>query len=559
MAFNQFYNKIGSVNIGWKNILLIAIIAFILIFPNIFYLVHVDASFILIIKYVVIAWLFILNPLVLFYRNIKIYLYILSVFVLFVPLVCFSIYLFDLKFGARMAGLIFQTNMEETLEITQGYRLPFLFITLFFLAIYIFFIRKISVKRIPFILALVISVSSIVIVWSKMFQLKKDFQVTSMYGILDEYYPVSVISGIAQVLFIAPNNLDKAKNFSFRAFKKDALKQRQVYILIIGESSRYDHWEINGYSRATSPRLAALKNLITFSDVAAGAHFTWLSVPQMITRATPDNMSIQYSEKSILSAFEEAGFKTIWLSNQSPDYYTGSFTLHAETADICMFPDAKELDHSRPFDGRYLPLIDSIISNSDRNLFMVFHTMGSHWDYSKRYPETFDHFKPSGKTINISPPESNKRNAIINSYDNSILYSDFIIDSVIDIVKKQHVISYVTFVSDHGEDLFNLNKDQLNFHLTASRTTLHIPLFIWTSKKYNAEYSSKKNTLLANRDRKIGENDIFYTLLDLSNVTYPGFDSTKSISSQHFQDSRQEYIEQGDKQVKYFSTFNKSN
>jgi glucan phosphoethanolaminetransferase (alkaline phosphatase superfamily) len=299
--------------------------------------------------------------------------------------------------------------------------------------------------------------------------------------------------------------------------------------------------------------LSALKNIISFTDVASGAHFTWLSVPQMITRATPNDMGVQYKEKSVLSAFDNAGFETMWFSNQDPDYYTGSFTLHAKTADICLFPDAKQLSHSDLYDDRYLSIIDSVIRNNKRNLFIVFHTMGSHWDYSKRYPDSFDYFRPSGKTVSINPPKRSEKRTIINSYDNSVRYSDFIIDSVIQIVKKFSLVSYVTYVSDHGEDLFNLNKDQLNFHLTASRNTLHVPLFIWTSDRYNRIYPSKISALLSHQDSKIGENDIFYTLLNLANITFPGFDSTKSISSNAFKDSRQEYIEQGDNHPKYYS------
>lgn len=550
----RFYKIIGLFSkIDRKDVLGISLLAFFLIFPNIFYLVHVGSPISLIFKYSAIAFLFLLNPLVFFYKNIKIYLYTLSFFAVLVPLVCFSIYLFDLKIGARLVGLVFQTNLDETIEITQGYRAVFIFLTLLFILVYFFCVKRISVKRVPFFVALLISLVSTIVVWGKMFQLKRSFHVLSMYGILDEYYPISVVSSTMQVLLTAPNNLDKAKGFVFHSYKTDSLADRQIYVLIIGESSRYDHWGINGYSRKTSPRLLTLNNIISFSDVASGAHFTWLSVPQLITRATPENMGIQYTEKSILSAFREAGFETIWLSNQEPDYYTGSFTLHAETADVCLFPDAKELSHGDSYDGRYLPIMDSILRNTNKNLFLVFHTMGSHWDYSKRYPESFDYFKPSGKTATINPPKSDEKEAIINSYDNSIRYSDFIVDSIIHMAGKYDLISYVTFISDHGEDLFDRNENQLNFHLTASKNTLHIPLFIWTSNKYNAVYPLKRAALINNKNRKVGENDVFYTLLDMANIRFPHFDSTKSLSSTAFIDSQQEYIEQGGETPKFFS------
>lgn len=551
MSFVKIKEKVNKP--FWKNAYLLSLILLTLIFPNIFYLTHTNAPSLLILKYSAIALLFLLNPIVFFYKNIKIYLYALSFFALFVPMVCFSIYLFDLKFGARLANLVFQTNFEETKEITQGYRTIFIVVTALYTAIYIFLVKKTTVKAISLRLALFLSIISISIVWGKMFQLKKDFKVTSMYGILDEYYPMSVISGTMQALLTAPNNLNEARDFSFHAFKEDSLPTRQIYVLVIGESSRYDHWQINGYNRQTSPLLSNLHNLITFPHMAAGAHFTWLSVPQMITRATPANMEIQYQEKGIMSAFKDAGFKTIWLSNQDPDYYTGSFTLHAETSDLCLFPGATQLNAKDPYDERYLGVIDSLIQESSKNLFIIFHTMGSHWDYSKRYPAKFDFFRPSGTSVSINPPNSSKKEEIVNSYDNTIRYTDYIIDSVIQIIRKYNAISYVTYVSDHGEDLFDLNKTQLNFHLSASRNTLHVPYFIWTSNEYNTTYKWKRQNLLKNKNRRLGENDIFYTLLNMSNISFPQFDSTNSISSSAFHDSKQEYIEQGASGIHYYS------
>lgn len=530
---------------GRKNLWILSLIALLLVLPNIFYLVHVQAPLSLILKYTAISLLFVLNPVILFYRNIKVYLYVLSFFALLAPMVCFSIHLFDLKMGARMAGLVFQTNLNETKEISQGYRLPFILVTILYLALYLFCVNKLSLKNVGLKWAALISLVSIAVVWMKMYHLKRDFHVTSMYGIIDEYFPASVLSSTLQVLFTAPNNLDRAKNFSFGAYRKDTGRSRQIYVLIIGESSRYDHWQINGYSRPTSPRVEKRKNLITFSNVAAGAHFTWLAVPQIITRASPGHMEKQFSEKSILSAFKDAGFKTIWLSNQDPDYYTGSFTLHAQTADLCIFPGDPTIKNTSSYDERFLPVMDSLIRTSKENLFIVLHTMGSHWEYSKRYPDHEDYFTPSGKTTSINPPKAEKKEAIINSYDNSIRYTDYIIDSTISVIDKYRELSAVAYISDHGEDLFDTRPDQLNFHLTASEITLHVPLFIWTSNEYNARYPDKQTALKVHSKLKISANNIFYTMIDMADITFPSFDSTSSISSEAFQEKPQQFIEQG--------------
>lgn len=447
--------------------------------------------------------------------------------------------------------LIFQTNLHEVIELSRGLYIPFILATLLCTGFYLFCVNKTSLKKIPFTIALIISLFSVIVVWEKMSEKKQDSDQPYVM-VLDRYYPASVVSSIVNI-FNNPFKAKEVNNFSFHAYKKDSLDKRQIYVFIIGESSQYYHWQINGYSRATSPKILHLKNLVRFSDVASGAHYTAFSVPQMITRANPEDMKAQYSEKSILSAFKEAGVKTIWLSNQYPNYWVSTIVPHAMTADVCLFPDSKRLDQTNPYDGRFLTVLDSIVRNTTQNLFIVFHTKGSHWNYSERYPVSFNYFKPSGKDTSISQFTQNERQAIINSYDNSIRYSDFIIDSVIHIVKKYNSVSYVAYLADHGEDVYDSNKEKWYSHNKASRITLHLPLFIWTSDQYNEIYPLKRKALMVNQNRKIGENDIFYTLLDMANITYTGFDLNRSVASASLKDSRQEYLEPGDDKAKFYS------
>jgi glucan phosphoethanolaminetransferase (alkaline phosphatase superfamily) len=283
--------------------------------------------------------------------------------------------------------------------------------------------------------------------------------------------------------------------------------------------------------------------------VIAGAHYTWVSVPQIITRANPDNYDAQFREKSILSAFRESGFKTSWLSNQSDQdiFWSGTITLHAKTADVSIFSPtySPNLEFDDVYDGRLLPLLDSVLAADSRNQFIVLHTMGNHWEYSRRYPDQFDIFRPSGKTQSINPPEDAKREAILNSYDNSILYADFLIDSVIRIVDRRADIAAVTFISDHGEDLFDSGNGQLDFHFRPSPATLRVPLFIWTSAGYATTFPEKCKNLLKNTSRKVGTENIFYTGVDMANLRFPQFDSTKSLASADFQPSRQTFYGDG--------------
>src|SRR5699024_11121084 len=120
------------------------------------------------------------------------------------------------------------------------------------------------------------------------------------------------------------------KNFYFNSKRSRRMDKRQVYVLFIGESSRYDHWSINGYSRKTSPLLNKQSGLISFNNVCAAGGLTELSVPMLLTQATPDNYDLHNREKSIISLFQEAGFHTYWISNQVDGF---NVMMHAREAD----------------------------------------------------------------------------------------------------------------------------------------------------------------------------------------------------------------------------------
>ncbi|HYG02575.1 MAG TPA: sulfatase-like hydrolase/transferase [Chryseosolibacter sp.] len=144
-----------------------------------------------------------------------------------------------------------------------------------------------------------------------------------------------------------------------------------------------------------------------------------------------------------------------------------------------------------------------------------------------------------------------RKDAIINSYDNSIRYSDFIIDSALSIINVHAEISAGMYVSDHGEDLFDRNPTAIDFHARPSEHTLHVPLFLWTSEKYESMFPSKKKNLIENRSRKLGTENIFYSVADLGNVHFPSFDFTKSIFDSTFSDSPQLYYNDDQRAVPF--------
>jgi glucan phosphoethanolaminetransferase (alkaline phosphatase superfamily) len=192
-------------------------------------------------------------------------------------------------------------------------------------------------------------------------------------------------------------------------------------------------------------------------------------------------------------------------------------------------------------DMQLVDTLKKILNQPGNKKFIVIHGLGSHYSYSARYPDQFDRFKPSNKTITTKITDKRFKNVLINSYDNSICYTDAVIDSVISLVDKQNAFSSVTYISDHGEDLMDDSRD-LTSHNQASPPTqyiAHIPFFVWYSPKLEAKYPDKVSNLLQHKNAKVSSENLMYSLSSIVGIRYPSQDSLKDITSAYYKNNQQ--------------------
>ncbi len=332
---------------------------------------------------------------------------------------------------------------------------------------------------------------------------------------------------------------EDTKNFKFNAKRTDSADtSRHIYILILGEASRYDHWAINGYPRNTSPEIEKLKNFATFHNVASGGTMTIFSVPQLISRANAANYDRHKEEKSVLAAFKEAGYYSAWISNQSQYGLTGNIGMHFNDGDTAMYcgHGENEANFTGTYDDAVIPGIKQVInSHPKKDIFLIIHLIGSHWRYVLRYPPEFQKFTPTSDrnhSLMTRPP----KNEIINEYDNSILYTDHVLGEIAGIIRSSGASGSFLFVSDHGENL-NDNDDGLYFHsYHPNFVTAKVPLFVWTDDVYAQKYPYKLENLQNNSNKKVSSSEsVFYTMINIGNLSINGYDSTKSLSGNSYQ------------------------
>lgn len=339
------------------------------------------------------------------------------------------------------------------------------------------------------------------------------------------------IGAIAQLYSAVKQMIDSADLVRSRKNSKvevsrSASEETEIYVWVIGESSRPQNWGLYGYTRDTTPRLARQQGLLVLDDVLTSAPLTAQAVPSMLSLWPISDWNAVLREKSIVSVFQRAGFETYWLSTQEADAWAGLIPQIANEAGETRF-----FDHA--YDGALLEpfrnIVDAAIKGS--KIFIVLHTKGSHFEYSKRYPEEFSTFGSSAPSL-------------IETYDNSIRYTDSVLSGIIDILAQKRYKSALIYVSDHGENLRDDSRRLLG-HSIGNEFDLRVPAFMWFSDQFMEINRDKICRAVLNRSQKLAMSDLPHSFLDLLSMSSPAIDRSRSIFSESFVSHPRAYMLNG--------------
>ena len=280
-------------------------------------------------------------------------------------------------------------------------------------------------------------------------------------------------------------------------------------VFVLGEAARADHLQLNGYPRETTPLLAAREHVISFPHIYSEPTYTSTSVPVILSPA--DSLHPEYSgtHSSFIRVMNECGFSSAWLSNQDNGRTYVSFIHEADTI---IFPNAsKSVFVFDPwYDEQLLPAMDNLMtSGKARNLY-VLHTIGSHWYYNLHVPESYTRFTPATTERVIT---NNTEEQIINSYDNTILYMDAIMDSVIQRLEDRCAI--LIYLSDHGEAL---GENGVYLHAAEDEALHHPACFVWYSDQYARMFPKKIEALIRNKEKRYRTDFLYPSILSAAGI-----------------------------------------
>ncbi len=296
-----------------------------------------------------------------------------------------------------------------------------------------------------------------------------------------------------------------------------------LIVFIVGETARAANFSLDGYSRATNePLMPYLDNIVNFTNMTSCGTSTAVSVPCMFAkdnRTEFDNGSLDYTE-NVLDIFKKNGWKVIWIENNS------------DCKGVCT-----RVETHTPCPTGAGTCFDSILTNEMKkqldtlstNTLIVMHQAGSHGPtYYKRYPKDFSRFVPVCNTEKLNQCTTEE---IINTYDNTILYTSQNLADIISILqKKPEYNSMLFYVSDHGESLgeYNIYLHSAPY-VVAPKEQTHVPFFIWADKKTLSALKLDKKCLKNQIQNNYSHDNIFHSLLKIGGISAQEYNQNLDI------------------------------
>lgn len=292
-----------------------------------------------------------------------------------------------------------------------------------------------------------------------------------------------------------------------------------VVVFVVGETARAANFGLNGYTRQTTPQLAAVPGLINFANVSSCGTSTAISVPCIFSDLGRADFSSEKAKArdNLIDIVSRAGFEVQWFGNNT----------HCQG--VCRgVPEIRAVREEHPqfcigdnpcMDGAMLEKFKASLATLQGQRFVVLHMLGSHGPgYHLRHPPEFEKFVPACRETDFSkcPVEH-----IVNSYDNTVLYTDHVLASIIESLQAlgDRADTAMLYVSDHGESLGEngVFLHALPYAIAPSMQT-RVPMVFWASAGYAQRMKIDLPCVAREGGRELSHDNLFHSLLGLLQI-----------------------------------------
>ena len=370
-------------------------------------------------------------------------------------------------------------------------------------------------------------VASLIVIMAVLFAIFQDYssimrnhtQLRYLVNPLNSFYAIGVV---AAKPFQRDNQALLPIGRDAQVAQLKPLEKPPLLLLVLGETARMGNFGVNGYERATTPELAK-ESIISLKGVMSCGTSTATSVPCMFSHTGKEAFESRTNNyESLIDVLNHAGLAVLWIDNQSgckgvcervpqaltKDLKHPTLCKNGECFDEIMLVDLDQRIQALPAERRA------------RGVVVIMHQMGSHGPaYYKRVPDPFKKFQPECKSNAL---QDCSREQVVNSFDNTIFYTDYFLSQAIQWLKKSETTfaPALLYVSDHGE---SLGENNLYLHglpyRVAPDVQKRVPWISWFSPRFERQ-SGMLSTCLKNKsETALTHDNYFHSVLGLMNVS----------------------------------------
>lgn len=277
--------------------------------------------------------------------------------------------------------------------------------------------------------------------------------------------------------------------------------EKEIHIVVIGESTSKYHMSLYGYGRETTPYLDAMKDsLIIFRHATSPIVHTVEAIQSLLHHRTCF---------TLIDSVKTLGYETAWLSNQNVAGQNETpITQIAGKADRKFWASP---GGNTSYDENILPPLQKELE-ADHSKIIFLHLAGTHIEYYRRYPRAFSKFREK-----VGSPFGPHADALINHYDNAVLYQDHLLRQIIELVEKENHPATVTYLSDHGDEVFDFRNFHGHSQARISEFMRDIPLLFYANNDYRDAYENVLGSITNQSAHSIEIDEVNKLLYALAN------------------------------------------
>ena len=302
-----------------------------------------------------------------------------------------------------------------------------------------------------------------------------------------------------------------------------------VVLLVVGESARASSFELGGYPRSTNPRLRGIDDLLYFDQARSCDTSTAVSVPCMFSPLGHDRFDVDDAgnHANLLDALQKAGVDVEWWDNNSG---CKGVCRRIPTVEYAAHRTSALCPESYCYDEVMLEDLRRRLAGIRRDTVIVYHQIGSHGPaYAERYPPGFEAFAPSCHSSELHRCTAAE---IRNAYDNTIVYTDYVLSRQIEILNaaQDRLDTVLLYVSDHGE---SLGEQGLYLHgmpyALAPAAQTRVPMLAWLPDSSRGRLGLDYGCLQTRAHAEVSHDDLYHTVLGVMELRNDAYDPQRDL------------------------------